>query len=262
MSVCVFPFGPRPTFLGNDGKPLSSGTVTFYAAGSASKQDTFSDEGLTILNPNPITFNSAGRTSVSGTEVNVYPSATTYKIVVADSTGTTVYTSDRIEPCSAVTSLTVLSNHGVVLGTGSTGLSSTAAGGAGLPLIGAGASADPTFTALKPGGGGVAVLTVTLTDGATPALDASLGTVFRLAAAGNRTIAIPSNPTPGQKIVIQMFASGGARTLSLNTGAGGFRFGSDTTALTQTSSGKTDYIGAIWNDTDSFWDVVAYDKGH
>lgn len=100
-----------------------------------------------------------------------------------------------------------------------------------------------------------------LTDGATPALDASLGDVFTLAAAGNRTIAVPSNPTNGQKIVIRHLASGGARTLALNTGAGGFRFGSDITALTATASGKTDYIGCIYSSIDSFWDVVAYTKG-
>ena len=111
-------------------------------------------------------------------------------------------------------------------------------------------------------GNALAVTVVTLSDGATPALDASLGNVFRLAAAGNRTIAVPSNPTAGQKIIIQHFASGGARTLALNTGANGFRFGSDITALTATTSGKTDYIGCLWNATDSFWDVVAYSKGY
>jgi hypothetical protein len=100
-----------------------------------------------------------------------------------------------------------------------------------------------------------------LTDGATPALDASLGDIFTLSAGGNRTIAVPSNPVSGQKITIRHYASAGARTLALNTGANGFRFGSDITALTETASGKTDYVGAIWNSTDSKWDVVAYIKG-
>lgn len=102
---------------------------------------------------------------------------------------------------------------------------------------------------------------VALSDGATPALDASLGNVFYLDAAGNRTIAVPSNATSGQKIVIRHFANGAARTLALNTGAGGFRFGTDITALTETGSGLMDYIGCIWNEVDSFWDVVAYIKG-
>lgn len=114
---------------------------------------------------------------------------------------------------------------------------------------------------VQPKYGGVSIATVTLTDGATPAIDASLGSVFHLAAAGDRTLGVPSNPTPGQKIVIQHLASGGGRTLSLNTGAGGFRFGSDIVSLSQTASGKTDYVGAIYNDTASFWDVVAVIKG-
>lgn len=103
---------------------------------------------------------------------------------------------------------------------------------------------------------------VDLTDGATPALDASLGKVFELIAAGNRTIAVPTNPTAGQAIIIKHKASGADRTLSLNAGAGGFRFGTDITALTATTSGKWDYIGCIYNDDDSKWDVVAYVKGY
>lgn len=102
---------------------------------------------------------------------------------------------------------------------------------------------------------------VTLSDGATPALNASLGNTFLLTAAGDRTIAVPTNPTSGQKITIVHKASGGARTLSLNTGAGGFRFGTDITALTSTTSGLTDYIGAIYNAADNKWDVVSYVKG-
>jgi hypothetical protein len=100
-----------------------------------------------------------------------------------------------------------------------------------------------------------------LTDGANPALDASLGKVHRLVAAGNRTIAAPTNPTAGQQIIIEHTASGGDRTLALDTGTGGFRFGTDITALTQTASGKTDYIGCIYNATANKWDVVAYAKG-
>jgi len=102
---------------------------------------------------------------------------------------------------------------------------------------------------------------VPLTDGATPALDASLGNIFTLSAAGDRTIAVPSNPVAGQNIIIRHYASGGARTLSLNTGTNGFRFGSDVTALTATPSGKTDYIGAQWNASSNTWDVLAYVKG-
>lgn len=103
---------------------------------------------------------------------------------------------------------------------------------------------------------------VTLTDGATPALDASLGTIFRLDAEGNRTIGIPTNPTDGKKIVIEHTATGGARTLALNSGTGGFAFGTDITGLTETASGKTDEIGCIYNATANKWRVVGYAKGY
>ena len=103
---------------------------------------------------------------------------------------------------------------------------------------------------------------VALTDGATPALDASLGNIFTLSAGGNRTIAVPSNPTSGQKIIIIHHANGAARTLALNTGAGGFAYGEDVTALTATTSGKRDYIGCVYNATSEKWHVVAVSKGY
>ena len=102
---------------------------------------------------------------------------------------------------------------------------------------------------------------VDLTDGATPALDASLGGYFRLAAGGDRTIAVPSNPTDGQAITIEHLASGAARTLALNTGTGGFLFGTTITALDATASGKRDFIRAIYNSTLNKWLVVGYAKG-
>lgn len=102
---------------------------------------------------------------------------------------------------------------------------------------------------------------IALTDGATPALNAKLGNVFTLSAAGDRTIAIPSNPTSGQKITIRHTASGANRTLALNTGTGGFRFGTSITGLTITTSGLTDYIECLYNATASKWDVISYVKG-
>jgi hypothetical protein len=103
---------------------------------------------------------------------------------------------------------------------------------------------------------------VTLTDGASVALDAAAGKVFKLTAAGNRTISSPTNATDGRGIIIAHTASGADRTLSLATGSGGaFLFGTDITALTATTSGLTDYIGAIYDSTASRWRVISYVKG-
>lgn len=104
---------------------------------------------------------------------------------------------------------------------------------------------------------------VALTDAATVSLDASLGNTFSLTAAGDRTIAAPTNPQDGQRIIIRITASGGSRTITLTTGsAGAFRYGTDITALTATSSGLTDYVGCIYNLSADRWDVVAYVKGY
>lgn len=149
----------------------------------------------------------------------------------------------------------------VITASTATQLTLVSPGTAGHALISNGAGVAPSFQAVAVS----AIITPTvidLVDGATPALDASAGTVFRLTAAGNRTIAVPSNPTAGQKIVIRHVASGADRTLALNTGAGGFRFGTDITGLTATTSGKTDYIGCIYDATAGFFDVVAYSKGY
>lgn len=103
---------------------------------------------------------------------------------------------------------------------------------------------------------------VTLTDGATVSLDASAGRVFRLTAAGNRTISVPTNAADGRMIVIAHKASGADRTLTLTTGsAGAFAFNTDITGLTATTSGTTDYIGCIYDDVDDRWDVVSVVKG-
>lgn len=115
-------------------------------------------------------------------------------------------------------------------------------------------------------GGAFYELAIALTDGATVPLNASLGNLYYLVAAGDRTILAPDNPPASghtQKLIIRHLASGANRTLTLTTGsAGAFRFGSTLTGLTVTLNGKTDYIGCLWNSSDSRWDVVAYSKGY
>jgi hypothetical protein len=102
---------------------------------------------------------------------------------------------------------------------------------------------------------------VTLSTGTLVPLNASLGYMFTLTSTASTTILAPS-PTGGTgRIVIRFYADSGARTLTLTGGSLGFRFGSTITALTETASGKYDYIGAIYNLADTIWDVVAVSKG-
>lgn len=109
----------------------------------------------------------------------------------------------------------------------------------------------------------LAARVVALVDGATVAIDvAARADRYKLTAGGDRTLSAPTNPTDGQNIVIEHNASGANRTLTLDTGAGGFRFGTDITGLTVTTSGKSDYIGAKYSGAASKWDVIAYVKGY
>lgn len=104
---------------------------------------------------------------------------------------------------------------------------------------------------------------VTLTDGATVAVDSSLGKIFSLTAAGDRTVSAPTgDPVDGQALIIRHTASGADRTLTLTVGSSGaFKFGTDFTGLTATTSGTTDYIGCVYSTTAQRWHVVSYAKG-
>lgn len=79
-------------FTNNNGSPLASGTVDFFAAGTSTRQDTFSDSALTSANANPIVLNSAGRNPAGG----IFLSAALYKVVVKDSGGATIYSIDNV----------------------------------------------------------------------------------------------------------------------------------------------------------------------
>lgn len=104
---------------------------------------------------------------------------------------------------------------------------------------------------------------VSLTDGATISPNASLGSVFKVDLAGDRTINGPSSPTDGQRILLRLKATTTARTVTLQTGtSGSFAFGTDVTSVPQIASGKTTYVGAIYNADASRWHVLAVAAGY
>lgn len=119
------------------------------------------------------------------------------------------------------------------------------------------AAGDDTRLSVKP------YPPVTVTYAATVSINASLGTHFRITATGNCQLLATSNATDGQVIVVEFTASGGARTLSLLTTATSqaFRYGSDITALTATTSGTTDLVQFVYNATAARWWPIAYIKG-
>lgn len=102
---------------------------------------------------------------------------------------------------------------------------------------------------------------VTLTPGASVALDASQGSVFDLAADQSFTLSNPTNPTSGQKILFRIKQTGaGSWVLTLDTK---FRTPSDLTgSVLSTATGTTDILGFVYNLADDKWDWTGITKGY
>ena len=131
-----------------------------------------------------------------------------------------------------------------------------AAGGAVLIEV----VAPPASAATTTESGAVAPAVVELTDAAQIAINASLGNDFRVTLQGNRTLANPTNPTDGQKIVVQVTqGSGGPYTLSFGT-AYGFAAALPSPELS-TAAGSTDLLAFIYNAGMEEWLLVAYVTG-
>lgn len=72
---------PFPQFLDSTPEVRSGARLFFYAAGTSTKLNTYSDRGLTIANTNPVVLNSAGFPSV-----DIYLQDLDYKVVLAPAT--------------------------------------------------------------------------------------------------------------------------------------------------------------------------------
>lgn len=105
--------------LDNSGNVLNGGSVTVYEDGTTTPIQLYSDDALGSTATNPITLDSAGRHAMR------YFSAQSYKILVKNSAGSTIYTRDDIDP-------------GVPIGTG---VLAIANGGTGAATAGAAVTA-------------------------------------------------------------------------------------------------------------------------
>lgn len=56
----------KTTFVDQNGKPLTSGTVDFYIPGTTTRKTTWQDAAATIANTNPVVLDSAGRGLILG----------------------------------------------------------------------------------------------------------------------------------------------------------------------------------------------------
>jgi hypothetical protein len=126
---------------------------------------------------------------------------------------------------------------------------------AALTSLGAAALAGTTYTGYS------APAVVALTDASSITVNAALGNDFRVTLGGNRTLANPSNPVDGQKVIFQVSqpASGGPYTLAYGT-AYLFSAALASPTLSITAS-LTDVLGFVYNATLAKWLFVAYVPG-
>lgn len=103
-----------PQFFDDNGDPLSGGTLSFYAAGTNSFADVFSDNTHLVALDNPLTLDSTGRTATV-----VYFGASSYKIVLKDSDGITIRTADNIADTAYLAQLSVRPSIQTTTSTGS-----------------------------------------------------------------------------------------------------------------------------------------------
>jgi hypothetical protein len=84
---------PRPQFFNSTPTVYANGKLNYYAAGTSTRLDTYSDSALSSANVNPVVLNSAGRPDVS-----IYMQDATYKVVLTDSSDTVIWTVDNYHP--------------------------------------------------------------------------------------------------------------------------------------------------------------------
>jgi hypothetical protein len=104
------------------------------------------------------------------------------------------------------------------------------------------------------------VVTVTASSN-TYTINASLGNQFRCTLAATNTIAAPTNPTDGERILVELIQDGtGSRTVTWNAA---FVFGTDVASPTlSTAANKKDYVGFVYNTNSAKWHALAVARGY
>lgn len=93
MPTRLFP--PFYQFEDGNGRPLSGGTLEFYASGTSTPKSTFADAGQTIPN-GTITLNALGRSPVP-----IFASTGAYRVVLKDPNGVVIGDDDPIDGAAA-----------------------------------------------------------------------------------------------------------------------------------------------------------------
>ena len=80
-------------FLDGSGNPLAGGSVTFYTPGTTTFKATYTDQGLTTQNPNPVVLDGNGEAVIWGTGL--------YTQIVQDANGNQIWSATGAAPLSS-----------------------------------------------------------------------------------------------------------------------------------------------------------------
>ena len=118
-SVLLSPYGVGQQFFDDNGVPLAGGLIYTYQAGSSTPLVTYTDNGGTIPNANPIVLDASGRTPQQIWLLTGY----SYKFVLQNANAVLIQTLDNIYPIlqNAPTSAPAIPSGGIIIWSGSTG---------------------------------------------------------------------------------------------------------------------------------------------
>jgi hypothetical protein len=118
-SVLLSPYGIGQQFFDDNGVPLAGGLIYTYQAGSSTPLVTYTTNGGTIANANPIVLDAAGRVPQEIWLLTGY----SYKFVLQNANAVLIQTLDNIYPIlqNAPSSAPAVPTGGIILWSGSTG---------------------------------------------------------------------------------------------------------------------------------------------
>ena len=118
-SVLLSPYGNGQQFFDDNGVPLAGGLIYTYQAGSSTPLVTYTENGGTIANTNPIVLDASGRTPQQIWLLVGF----SYKFVLQNADAVLIQTLDNIYPIlqNAPVSSPAIPAGGIILWSGSTG---------------------------------------------------------------------------------------------------------------------------------------------
>lgn len=242
-----------PVYLDNAGAPCAGGSLTFTDTGTTTPKTIYSDKALSTPATNPAPLDSSGRAQVG----DIWGSGS-YRVVLKNSSGTTIKTLDNVDELSTSAAIpSQTGNNGEYLTTDGSNLSWGAisqlpsqTGNAGKYIKTDGTTATWATVSSVP-----VTNTVTSTGTLTPT--SSYDAFHVTAQAAPITIANPTGTwADGQGCVIRLKDDGTARAITFGSNYDAF----DIALPTTTIATKVMYIPFVFNSATSKYNVIRPSK--